>query len=281
MLNLVFTHSLGLTAQAQWGPQLGEFAKLGRITTVDLPGHGGQPFLSLPERHLESASRLIDAATAGPDPAVLIGSNYGAMVAAAYAATHPGAIGALVLVNGRARVSATSRDAMLARATELRGTQSMHDLADQVVGRWFTEQFAHEHAAYVDVLRRVLADQDPAGYAEASRWVACADLRQELERIEVPTLAVSARADTSFADGGLMDVLARVENVWFRPIRGAHLAAQESAAEFYAAVSVFLRGLPGGTAISRASDGVPATAEVSPHTAQLVGAPLTSERIEE
>jgi 3-oxoadipate enol-lactonase len=156
----------------------------------------------------------------------------------------------------------------------------MHDLAHQVVGRWFTEQFAQEHAPYIDALRAVLADQDPAGYAEASRWAACADLRQELERIEVPTLAVSSRADTSFSDGGLMDVLARVENVWFRPIPGAHLAAQESVAEFYAAVAAFLRGLPGWTAMSRASDGVPATPEVSSHPAQLVGAPSTSERIE-
>lgn len=280
MLNLVFTHSLGLTAQAQWAPQLADFANLGRVTTVDLPGHGGQPFRSLPERHIEGASTLIDAATAGPDPAVLIGSNYGAMVAAAYAASHPGALTALVLVNGRAQVTATARDAMLARAAALREAQSMHDLADQVVGRWFTEKFAHEHAAYVDVLRGVLADQDPAGYAEASRWAACADLRQELERIDVPTLAVSSRADASFSDGGLMDVMARVENVWFRPIPGAHLAAQEAVAEFYAVVAVFLRGLPGWTAMSRASDGGSAIPEVSSYPSQLVGAPSTPERIQ-
>jgi 3-oxoadipate enol-lactonase len=246
MLNLVFTHSLGLTAQTQWGPQLGEFAKFGRVTPVDLPGHGERPPSSSQHRHLEDASRLLDAVTTGSDPAVLIGSNYGGMVAAAYAASRPGRLAALVLVNGRARVGATARDAMLARAAELGGEHSMQELADQVVDRWFTERFARENPAYVETLRKVLADQDPAGYAAASRWAATADLSQDLVRIRVPTLAMSSRADSSFTDGGLADVLGRIVDVWFRPISGTHLAAQESAAEFHAAVASFLRGLPGG-----------------------------------
>jgi pimeloyl-ACP methyl ester carboxylesterase len=245
MLNLVFTHSLGLTAQAQWGPQLGAFAALGRVTTVDLPGHGGQRLSSTHEHHLQGASRLIDAAIAGPDPAVLIGSNYGGMVAAAYAASRPGVIKALVLVNGRARVGATARDTMLARAAELRGQGGMRRLADQVIGRWFTEDFAHENPGYVKALQSVLADQDSAGYAEATRWVASADLREDFTRIDAPALAVTSRADSSFADGGLADVLERLPDVWLRPIPGAHLAAQESPADFYAAVASFLRGLSG------------------------------------
>ncbi|MNO72815.1 3-oxoadipate enol-lactonase 2 [compost metagenome] len=75
------------------------------------------------------------------------------------------------------------------------GQQAMIDLRDASIARWFTPGFAQAQPAQAQRICQMLAQTSPEGYAANCAAVRDADYRDQLNRIQVPTLIVAGSED--------------------------------------------------------------------------------------
>jgi 3-oxoadipate enol-lactonase len=81
------------------------------------------------------------------------------------------------------------------RATAVLAAGSAEVIADGVVERWLTPDFAAEHPEMRADLRAMLAATDADGYAACCGAIERMDLREYLPRVSVPTLVISGSDD--------------------------------------------------------------------------------------
>jgi 3-oxoadipate enol-lactonase len=224
---LVLGSSLG-TDHRMWEPQLAGLTARHRVLRYDHPGHGGS---SVPPRpysidHLAAGVlHLLD--TLGVGRFSIGGLSLGGMIAMRVAATAGDRVERLALFCTSAHLPLGWQE----RAARVRdgGTEAV---AEAVVDRWFTPEFADRCPQVVALLRGQLLDAAPEGYAGCCEAIAAMDLRPLLPAISAPTLVVAGDRDPAtppahakaIADGMAGAAQARVEVV-----PGAHLATVESA----------------------------------------------------
>jgi 3-oxoadipate enol-lactonase len=73
----------------------------------------------------------------------------------------------------------------------------MDEIADTLIGRWFTPSFPARHPDTVARIRAILLSTPREGYAGACEAIAQMDLRDDLPRITAPTLVIGAEQDQS------------------------------------------------------------------------------------
>lgn len=83
------------------------------------------------------------------------------------------------------------------RSAAVRQAASTEPIADSVVANWLTPGYAREHPEAREWLRAQLVASPPEGYAACCGAIERMDLRDDLRRIEAPTLVVSAANDPS------------------------------------------------------------------------------------
>jgi 3-oxoadipate enol-lactonase len=83
------------------------------------------------------------------------------------------------------------------RAAAVREAGSVEPIADTIVQNWLTPGYAEEHPEDRAWLRDLLVASPPEGYASCCGAIERMDLREDLRRIEAPTLVVSATDDPS------------------------------------------------------------------------------------
>jgi len=83
------------------------------------------------------------------------------------------------------------------RAAAVREAGSTEPIADSVVQNWLTPAYAHEHPEDRAWLRGQLTASPAEGYASCCGAIERMDLREDLRRIEAPTLVISATDDPS------------------------------------------------------------------------------------
>ena len=189
---LLLGGSLGTTLE-MWD---GQAALAPRLRTVryDHRGHGrspappgpyeiadlGRDVLALMDRlELEQASHC--------------GVSLGGMVGMWLAANAPERVDRLILICTSAHMAPAS--AWAERAATVRRTGGTDAIADAVVERWLTPEYA---AARPDVrarLREMLIGAAPEGYAACCDAIGRMDLRPMLARIQAPTLVISGAED--------------------------------------------------------------------------------------
>ncbi|GAB2504085.1 bifunctional 3-oxoadipate enol-lactonase/4-carboxymuconolactone decarboxylase PcaDC [Nocardiopsis aegyptia] len=196
---LVLAGSLGATLD-MWEPQAQALSAVLRVIRIDLRGHGGSP---VPEGPYSMADlggdvvRLLDRL--GIERAHFAGLSIGGMVGQWLALHAPERLDRLALL-------ATSPYMGPARnwrdRAELVRREGADAVADSVVERWFTPDFAKGHAAEVTALRDRIAATAPEGYAGCCGAIENWDVREELDRISVPTLVVSGADDPATPPSG-------------------------------------------------------------------------------
>jgi pimeloyl-ACP methyl ester carboxylesterase len=105
---IVFVHGMG-TSAATWERCMDLLADRFTVVAVDLLGHGGSPVPDDPDEYTRDraladlddvlANLAADASVGTRGPAVLVGHSLGGYLALAHAATRPGAVRGIVVLN--------------------------------------------------------------------------------------------------------------------------------------------------------------------------------------
>lgn len=191
---LLLGGSLGTNLQ-MWEGQL-PLADHMRLLPFDHRGHGGSPVPPGPYEigNLgEDVLELMDAL--GLDRASYCGVSLGGMVGMWLGINAPDRIDRLVLICTSAHMP--PRSMWQERTEAVRSAGSVEPIADPVLDRWLTPEFAQEHAELRDELRWMLVHTSPEGYASCCTAIERMDLRAELSQISAPTLVVSGSEDPS------------------------------------------------------------------------------------
>lgn len=189
---VVLSNSLG-TDLSMWDPQAEALADSFRVIRYDTRGHGGSP---APHGAYAIADlgrdllRLLD--DVGVARAHVVGLSLGGMTAMWVAANAPERVETLVLLSTSARLGPPEAWAVRARLVLDGG---MGAVADMVMGRWFTSDYAAGHPDVVAAFRQGLLATSPAGYARCCHAIQVMDLVPDLARITAPTLVVGATED--------------------------------------------------------------------------------------
>ena len=83
------------------------------------------------------------------------------------------------------------------RSAAVREAGTVEPIADGVVQNWLTPGYAEQHPEDRAWLRGLLVASPPEGYASCCGAIERMDLREDLRRIDAPTLVVSATDDPS------------------------------------------------------------------------------------
>jgi 3-oxoadipate enol-lactonase len=238
---LLLGPSLGTTLE-MWGPALAPLAREHDVVRFDHRGQGGSPQPHGPYTIADLGNdvlALLDRL--GLECVSYAGVSLGGMVGLWLAANAPTRIERLVCICSSAHLPPAS--AWAARAASVREAASVATVADVVLERWFTAEYARAHADVVAAVREMLERSPPEGYAACCEAIGALDLRGELARITAPTLVIAAAADPATPPEHSRLIAAAIPGARLVVLeRGAHLAAIECADEVAALIESHLEG---------------------------------------
>ena len=231
-----------------WGPLVPRLARRHRVHAVDLPGHGESA--APPKFTLDGAVAALEAAfaTAGP-PLTLVGWSLGGLIAMRWALVRPHRVRRLVLVATSPRfISGEDWPHAMAPETLDRFGDELRVAWRLTVQRFLALQLQgtlHSRALLADMRERLLARKAPstATLVEALAVLRNSDFRDEVARIEQPTLVISGDRDTLAFPGAGRYLGDGLPNARFVLISGAaHVPFLSHAEAFNAALDGFLDG---------------------------------------
>lgn len=237
---LVLSNSLG-TDLGMWDAQVAAWSEHFRVLRYDTRGHGGSSVTEGPysiEQLGRDVLALLDALDIAK--AHFVGLSMGGLIGQWLGINAGERLLSLTLCNTAAKIGTdevwNSRIDMVLKG----GQQAMTDLRDASVARWFTEAFAKAEPGQTRRITQMLATTSPQGYAANCAAVRDADYREQLQRIQVPTLIVAGTADvvTTPEHGRFMQ--AQIAGAEFVEFPAAHLSNVEIGAPFSRRVLDFL-----------------------------------------
>jgi 3-oxoadipate enol-lactonase len=190
---LLLGGSLGTDA-AMWDDQAPLLAATYRVIRFDHRGHGASPVPPGPYA-IEDLGRdvlaLLDRL--GLERVAYGGLSIGGMVGMWLAANAPERVDRLMLLCTSAHLPPAS--AWQERAAAVLEAGTVAAVADTVLARWLTPDYAASHPEVAARLRAMLAAQPPEGYAGCCHAIGSMDLRASLARIAAPTLVIAGAQD--------------------------------------------------------------------------------------
>jgi 3-oxoadipate enol-lactonase len=191
---LVIGSSLGTTG-ALWDPQLALLTEKLRVVRYDHRGHGHSPMPPGPYRIEDLGGDVLSMMDSlGVDRFHIAGLSLGGMVAMWVASHAPERVERMALVCTSAKLGPP--EMWQARAAAVRA-DGMKAIADTVLGRWFTADFAARQPDTVADLRATLLSTPVEGYANCCGAIEMMDLEPDLKRVTAPTLVIAGLADES------------------------------------------------------------------------------------
>lgn len=237
---LVLSNSLG-TDLHMWDAQVAAWSEHFRVLRYDTRGHGESLVTDGPysiEQLGGDVLALLDALDI--EKAHFVGLSMGGLIGQWLAINAGNRLLSLTLCNTAAKIGSdevwnTRIDTVLKG-----GRQAMGDLRDASIARWFTPAFAAAEPEQAQRICQMLAQTSPAGYAANCGAVRDADLRDQLNHIQVPTLIVAGTADavTTPEHGRFMQ--AGILGAEYIEFPAAHLSNVEIGAPFSRRVLDFL-----------------------------------------
>ncbi len=221
---VVLSNSLGSTLTV-WDPQIPALADRLRVVRYELRGHGASPVppgpYEIDDLGADLLALLDRLEIARPH---LGGLSIGGLVSAWVAANAPERVDRLVLCCTSAHFG--NPETWVERAATVRreGTSAV---ADTVVGRWFTPEFAGTHPDLVAQMRAMIAATPAQGYASCCEVVAKTDLRPSLSAIAAPTLVIAGDADPAVPAEQSEQLARGIEGAGLATVHAAHLANVE------------------------------------------------------
>ena len=230
--------SLGTTTEL-WDANAGAWMETFRVLRYDQRGHGGSEVPRGPYS-IDDLGRdfiaLLDEL--GLERVFFCGLSLGGATGMWVGAHAPERIENLVLACTSARFGDPGQ--WVARAASAR-TAGVESIADRVIARWFTPEFAEERPDVVSQFRSVLVSTPREGYAGCCEALAGWDFRGHLTRVRRPTLVVAGVNDgaTPLAHSRLLAERIPRAKLVVLP-RAAHLANVEQNDAFSSLVAEHL-----------------------------------------
>ncbi len=237
---LVLSGSLGSTVE-MWRPQLPALTEHFRVIRVDHRGHGGSPVPPGPYRMADLAGdalALLDGL--GLDRVAWCGLSLGGMVGMHLASEAPDRITSLTLCCTSAHFPDPSGWTDRIDAVAAAGTAS---IAETVVARWFTPQWAAGHPDVVGAASAMVAGTSDEGYLACCQALVVWDHRDRLAAITAPTLVIAGAADLATpVEPHSRTIVDGVPGARLEILDAAHVATIERADEATALIAAHARG---------------------------------------
>lgn len=221
---LVLAPSLGTSRQV-WDAQTTALAEHFRVVRFEHRGHAGDAPPG-PYRLGELAEDVLELADSlGVERFSFCGLSLGGMVGMWLAARVPERVERLAVCCTSAFLPPAS--GWLDRAVTVRAG-GMSAVADAVVERWFTPDFAAAAPEVVARARGMLLETPTEGYAGCCEAIAAMDLRPELPAIAAPTLVLAGARDLATPVGHARLIATGVAGARLAVVSdAAHLAPME------------------------------------------------------
>jgi 3-oxoadipate enol-lactonase len=239
-LPLLLLHCLGV--DRRFWDFAASLANEFRLLTFDLPGHGETEVPSLPysiEDLADLCAKLLRRN--GVSRAHVAGISLGGLIAQRLAAAFPAIVERLVLIDTTPRYTDDLRGMWAVRAKGARD-HGVGSLIEGLLPIWFTPEAIGSNIAAVGYVRETLSRCPSEGYALACEALAAGDLREDVKRIEAPTLVICGDEDIpSFIDAArwLAANIPRAQSAWITHAR--HASVLERSDEALRLMREFLR----------------------------------------
>lgn len=191
---VVLVHSLGLD-WTLWQPVAELLADKATVVLYDCRGHGAatkDPGPYSAELFADDLLALLDGL--GWAHAVVAGASMGGVVAQALAASNPGRVSALGLVDTTAWYGEGAAERWADRAREAR-EKGLASLVDFQLGRWFSDAFRARAPEAVKHATDVFLANHVEAYAASCILLGEFDLRESNTRVRVPTAVIVGEQD--------------------------------------------------------------------------------------
>ena len=236
---IVLSHSIG-TDHGMWGPQVPDLTRFFQVLRYDTRGHGAS----------DSPGGDYSVEDLGRDVVALVdrlnisefafcGLSMGGAVGQWLALHAPRRVTALVLANTAPRFGTPEHWNNRIHAVREGGMQAILEMA---LGRFFSPAFLARSGPEVANVRSVFLGTAPEGYTGCCAALRDFDSREELEKIEIPTLVIFGEKDVSTPLSGNGDILAeRIRGAKLVRLTAAHLSNLEAPRSFAAELFAFLQ----------------------------------------
>jgi 3-oxoadipate enol-lactonase len=234
---VVLSNSLG-TNFAMWDAQVRALAQRFRVLRYDSRGHGLSDVTPGPYTIEGLGHDVIGLLDALQIPtAHYCGLSVGGLIGQWLGINAWKRFKSLTLCNTAARIGTT--DGWNTRIAAI-NEGGMAPIANGVVSRWFTEDFAKREPTWVEAARQMLLHTPPEGYVATCAALRDEDLRKHVSRVTLPTLVISGARDaaTTPADGRFL--ADKIPGAEYLELNAAHLSNIEAAEPFTAALLKFL-----------------------------------------
>jgi len=231
---VVLSGSLG-TSLEMWEPQVEPLTERFRVVRVDRRGHGRSAVASGTTTVDDLGHDIIQFLDElGLEHVSFCGLSLGGLEGMWLAAHKPERIDRLALCCTAA--SFPPREGWLDRIAAVRAG-GMEAIADAVVARWFTSEFAATHAETVGRFQAMLVATPAAGYVACCEVLADADLRPWLAEIAAPTLVLTGSDDVVVPPARGEELAASIPSASHTVLEGAsHIANVAESDTFTAAL---------------------------------------------
>lgn len=222
---VVLSNSLGANLE-MWAPQLPALSGQFRVLRYDQRGHGKSPVppgpYDIPDLGRDALNLLDDLDV---EKVHWCGLSLGGMTGMWVAANAPERIDRMVLLCTTAYYGTPELWQERAAAVRSGGTES---IAEAGIGRWFTEGFREREPATVGRFRRMIESTPDEGYAECCGAIERLDEREDLPKIQAPTLVIAGAEDPAAPPDPHAQLLAdRIPDARLEIVDAAHMANAE------------------------------------------------------
>ncbi len=191
---LLLVHGVGAQLES-WDGVVERLRGRFRCVSYDLRGHGATDKPPGPysvEDFAADAAGLIDAL--GVARCHLAGFSLGGLIGQRFALDYPDRLDRLVLLSAIAGRTEEER-ARVATRLEVVESGAPGDHFEKSLTRWFTEGYLRDHPDVIAAAKAQNQRNDPQAYAAAYRVLATAEMADELQNIEAPTLVATGEGD--------------------------------------------------------------------------------------
>ena len=221
---LLLSNSLGSTSD-MWDPQIPALAERFRVIRYEHRGHDGAAVPDGPYSLDDIGGDVVGLLDRlGIERAHFAGLSLGGMTGMWLAVNAPDRVDRLALLCTSAMLAAEHDWPLRARTVREHGTGAV---AEAVVERWFTPEFAAAHPDLIARMRAMVADTPPEGYAGCCDAISAMDLEEDIGAVQSPTLVIAGRRDPATPPAHAERIAERIPGARLELVDAAHLANYE------------------------------------------------------